>query len=229
MTPEQIARGVIARGFADPARATAVVLGESGGDTGLVSGRNADGTFDSGAWQINSGHFPGGKYDRGLIDQAGALDWQRSTDFAYALSKGGNDFGAWSATRRSSFPGHLATADQAVAAVRATAPGASTASAASAGGGPQGFGLPPWLDPRNIPGAGAVTGIAGGAKELFELAARILSTLLDRDFWRRLALFNLGLAGVVLGIIIWRRKDVAAAAGTAVAGPAGGIAASAAV
>jgi len=228
LTPEQIARGVIARGFADPVRATAVVLGESGGDTGIISGRNSDGTFDSGAWQINSGHFPGGKYDRGLIDQAGALDWQRSTDFAYGLSRGGADFTAWASTRRSSFPGHMATADQAVAAVRATPAGVPATSST-----PQGFGIPPWLDPRNIPGVGTITGAAGaltnGAKELFELGAKILSTLLDRDFWKRLGIGALGLAVVVAGVAVWRRKDIAAAAGGAAAGPAGAAVASAAV
>lgn len=211
LTPEQVASLVLASGFTDPVRATAVVLGESGGDTGIVSPRNTNGTIDVGLWQINSGHFPGGAYDAGKIDQAGAVNPVLATRFAYQLSKGGTDFSPWAATRRASFTGHLKTADAAVAAARAGSSGSSAGGAAGwrLPGVP--FDLP---GPSDIPGVDTVTGgVLGAGKaagEVFELGAKLISTLLDPDFWKRLGLGLLGVSVVIGGVIIWQRKTIGA-------------------
>lgn len=213
-TPAQIAAEVIAAGFADPVRATAVVLGESGGNASKVSPANTDGTVDVGLWQINSGHFPGGKYDRGEIDRAAALDPVRATAWALKYSKGGTDFGLWSATRSPNFAGHMVTAQTAVAGAGGGTPGAASPSGWKIPGLPS-FDLP---GPSDIPIVGP---IVGGATDAAKIAAKIGSVLLDPQFWFRAALVSGGVAVMVLGVIIWKKKITYPLIGAAAGGPAG--------
>jgi hypothetical protein len=221
LSADQIAAMVLARGFADPVRATAVVLGESGGDP-QATNRNTDGSTDYGLWQINSRWH----IDTGQITQADAVDPIKSTDYAYKISNGGRDFRLWVATRQSSFAGHLDTARPAVERAQAALGRQSNSGgswwqrAAAAVTFPPAFlpGLPGMPD---IPGFDIPNPI-GAAQDAAGVAATIGAKLLDPAFWRRI---GLGLAGVlvlVLGVLVFFRRDALGVAMTAF--PAGRVA-----
>lgn len=218
LTADQIAALVLARGFRDPVRATAVVLGESGGDTQAVNTSNANGTIDRGLWQLNSVHV-----DSGKITVADTFDVAKSTDFAYTLSNGGTDFRPWTATRRASFAGHLDTARAAVARVRDQVPEADNSGAPwwrrALGAAPfAGAILPgfpvdvPAIDVSDIP---VIGGPLDGARDAASIVATIGAKLLDPAFWRRLGLGLLGAIVLAWGVFLFSsqsRRDAARAA-----------------
>jgi hypothetical protein len=81
-------------GFPDPVTAAAIAMAESGGDpsvTHIVAnpapGYGPERSF--GLWQINTLAWP--QYDEGSL-----LDATYNGQAAYAISKGGRDWSAWS-------------------------------------------------------------------------------------------------------------------------------------
>lgn len=70
--------------------AVAVIMAESGGDP-QATHTNSNGSVDRGLWQINSVHIQSGQ-----ISESQCFDPDASSDFAYRLSHGGQDFSAWS-------------------------------------------------------------------------------------------------------------------------------------
>lgn len=191
LTAEQVYSIVATRGFADPVRATAVVLGESGGNSQAVN-RNSDGSIDRGLWQINSRWHPD-------VSEAAAFSIQQSTDYAFTLSKSGTDFAPWAATRSPNFAGNLERAkaaandDELLVRDRDGARVSATDQLGQA--------------------AGAVTdAVAPGlaaAGDALELAGKALSVLTSGDFWRRAGLVVLGVAVLILGAVALFGRDIA--------------------
>lgn len=71
-------------------------------DCSRTGGRNSNGTYDHGLWQINDIHIRSG-----AITLEDANDCFKSTDFAYGLYKShGNSFTSWSAYNNLSYLGH---------------------------------------------------------------------------------------------------------------------------
>lgn len=192
LSPRNIYSLVNGYGFADPVTATAVVLGESGGDPRAVN-RNSDGSLDRGLWQINSRWHPN-------VTEAQAFSLDYSTRYALTLSKGGTDFGPWNATKSPNFPTHLRTARAAVnddvLAVRDREDDAMIGSPAEqvtdAAGRVYDAAISPIIDP--------IKGVAS-------LAAKALGVLTSADFWKRAGLVVLGVAVLILGAVVLFGRD----------------------
>jgi hypothetical protein len=89
LNPQQI-RDAWVRAGGDPSPAVvrwavAVALAESGGQPGIISKPNSNGTRDHGLWQINDGAWP----DRYTTDLA------RNAEAAVFISKNGTNWGPW--------------------------------------------------------------------------------------------------------------------------------------
>lgn len=211
LSPNAIAQLVKSEGFADPVTATAVVLGESGGDTDAVN-TNSDGTRDRGLWQLNSKDHPS-------MSDADAFDMLKSTRYAKSISAGGRDFRLWHATTAPAFADHLVTARKAVAESPDTigSGGLGNVIGSTVGNAADTVaGAADKLLPGNPFGS-----IVDALGTLTALGIKVFGVLLDPDFWKRL---GLGLAGVVLiavGVAMLRPDLTAKVGGLAAGGPAG--------
>lgn len=109
-----IARYAIGAGASGAALATAVAvaLAESGGQVGIVSKKNSDGTYDRGLWQINDVHT---QYDRTRLVTDPAYNAQAAAE----VSSGWTNFHPWTTFNTGAYKAHL---------------GDATTGAASAGG-----------------------------------------------------------------------------------------------
>lgn len=184
LTPEQIYQLVSEFGFADKITATAIVLGESGGDPRAVN-RNSDTSIDRGLWQINSRWHPG-------VTERMAFDVALSTGYALQISQGGTNFQLWNARLHRNFPDHLRRAEQAANAVGST------------GGAPSGGGSSPgWRDLVDaggnavldaVPGGGIIRGAFSTAADIFAMLGKVLGVITSKDFWTRAAYILAGLA-----------------------------------
>lgn len=202
LTPEQIYSLTNTYGFADPVMATAIVLGESGGDYKVISRKNSDGSVDRGLWQINNLAHPS-------VSDSDALSIDKSTRYALELSKGGTDWSHWNARLAPTFPTHLATARAAINDDELLARDASDARQSGAD------------QVRDIAGkaADAVGAVVSPFASLADAAGKVLSVITSGDFWRRAGLVVLGAAVIIVGAVLLFGRDVA---GTAIAAKTGG-------
>ena len=221
LTLDKILRDLAAAKFGDPITGAAVVMAESGGDTRAVNRSNADGSIDRGAWQINSKAHP-------QVTEAQAFDWRWSTEYAKSISKGGTDYGLWSATRRADFGKFK---DQARSAAGKIAAGNSGSSLADMAGDVAGSvvtgGLGGAVLDKLLPG-NPIASLTDALGALASLGIKLLGVLLDADFWKRLGLGLLGLALAIAGVMMLKPDLAAKVGGAAIGGPAGASIASAA-
>ncbi len=205
LTPEQIMGLVKQYGFADPITATAVVLGESGGNTQAENRGNSDGSIDRGLWQINSVHAKSERNPDGLT-VAEMFDLDASTRYALRLSSGGTDYNPWAATRSRNFGAHRATAER----VKDAPPMlVRDREEATQTGGEQ-------ISEAAGRVADVVAGPLAGAGDVLAFLGKGLAVLVSPDFWKRAGYGLAGLVLVYLGVLaIFGRS--ALALGTTVA------------
>lgn len=176
------------------ARAVAVVMAESGGNTAAYrpASRNPGGGEDRGLWQINSRYHPDVTDDEAY--QAG---W--STRWAFRKSAGFTDFGLWAADDGIG-AGQLSRARTALA-----APVDPTARLAAAGqlsiAGP-----PVQSDADRL--VDTIGGALGAAVEWPVLLADLLRRLLDAALWRRVLIGAAGVAVIVAAIVLAARNSI---------------------
>ena len=130
MNPGEIYQQALAAGFSGESAviATAIALAESGGNAGVTSRPNNNGTVDRGLWQINSVHK---EYDPAqLVNDPGY-----NARAAFALSGGGRVFKPWSTFNSGAYKNYLNTAREAAAGNVGVSPGGPA-------GGPAGAALP---------------------------------------------------------------------------------------
>jgi hypothetical protein len=101
-----VAALVLKLGFKQPDVAVAVCLAESSGNPQAI-GTNI-GSVDLGLWQINSKWHP-------EVSEAAAFNPLASTMHAFKISKGGTDYGAWSAYKQGTYRQYLSLAQIALA------------------------------------------------------------------------------------------------------------------
>lgn len=193
LTAEQIMGIVKGYGFADPITATAVVLGESGGNTQAENRNNADGSIDRGLWQINSVHLKSATNPEG-ITAAEMFELDASSRYALRLSKGGTDFNPWTVTRSRRFGDLLAQARAVQGAEPMLVRNADDARESAvdqigrvAGGA--------------VDAAGnAIGAVTGGVGDVLGFLAKALALLVSPDFWRRVGYGAAGLVLIYLGL-----------------------------
>lgn len=139
----KVAMGAGATGGA-LATAVAVALAESGGDVGIVSKMNKNGTFDRGLWQINDIHT---QYDRNRLVTDPAYNAQAAAE----ISSGWTNFAPWVAYNTGAYKSYLGDAE---AAAGTTVPSAGHLSAG-------GVGLPSIPNPVDV-----VTGVGGALGDI---------------------------------------------------------------
>lgn len=174
--------------FPDRRTAIAVILGESGGDPSAIN--REPGNIDRGLWQISSKWHPN-------FSDAAAFDVNRSTQYAFQLSKGGTDFSLWNATKSRNFAGHLGTAAGYLSAAGNGFAG-TTATGDPSGVGGAGVGLSGvgmgvgigdaynWVTDRT-PGFSTLS-------DVLAMLGKVLGALTSRDFWTRAGYVLAGLA-----------------------------------
>lgn len=215
---------LVLRHFPPEAAATAVAISwhESRGNPDALNDKNNTpaGSRDRGLWQINDHWNPS-------VTDACAFDPECSTAYAAKLYRE-NGWKPWATFKRGAHRPFLEAAEAAVEQARGQA-GAATERQTG------GNFLPDWI-PTPTPGEviDAVGGAAGAVipdavGDAFSFIGKAAQALVSPAFWKRV---GLGTAGVVimLGVVIWIRRDtLTVAAGAAAGGPAGAAAADGAV
>jgi hypothetical protein len=201
------------RHFPPDVAATAVAISwhESRGNPDAMNDKNNTpaGSRDRGLWQINDHWHPS-------VTDSCAFDPECSTAYAAKLYRE-NGWKPWATFKRGAYRPFLEQAEAAVEQAQGKA-GAATARLKGDAGG--------WVPGLPDPGDAVEVATAGvnAAGDALGFIGKLAQALVTPAFWKRV---GLGTAGVVIlvGAVVWIRRDTIAVAGGAIAGGPGGAAA----
>jgi hypothetical protein len=200
---EQVARYAHAAGFSgwQLTQAVAISFAENGSHDTRAVNHNANGTTDTGLWQINSVH---------RIPQSQLFDPARNAQAAWDISHQGNDFTPWT-TYNSGASGDQVNAAQA-AIDKANIPGEGSAGGVTGAAGDAGNAL--------HRGEQNLNPLAWG-----DALAAFLATIASRGFWIRVLEIVGGLALGISGLVMLAKVSGAGGAIGSVASRAAALAA----
>jgi hypothetical protein len=205
----EIAGYAFTAGLRNPAKlamAVAIAEAESGGNPNSHNGKGADDSY--GVWQINmKAHTTG---ELGISSASALYDPVTNARAMVKISNSGANWGPWS-----TYPLPAAAfLPAAVAAYLATNPTAAGSQYVAAGAGV-------------VSDATGIDALAQGVTEAVQAPLKVLNWLTESGTWVRIALFGLGGAMVIGGLLIFARPAVESGAKTAMkilpAGKAGSL------
>ena len=214
---------LVSRHFPPEARVVAVAVSwhESRGNPAALNDKNNTpaGSRDRGLWQIND-------YWNPSVTDSCAFDPECSTAWA-AKTWSTLGWKPWATFKRNAHRPFLEQAEAAVEQAAGQAPGSN-------GGNGRSF-VPDWVP---TPTPGEVIDTVGGAAgalipdavgDAFKFVGRAFEAITSASFWKRAGLGAAGLA-LVVGAVVWVKRDtLTVAAGAVAGGPAGAAAADGAV
>jgi hypothetical protein len=202
LSAQQIAGYALAAGFppAEIPTATAIALGESGGET-TATNRNSNGTYDYGLWQINTVHGP-------LLSQGDRFNPADNAKMALTVwQRAGNKWTPWSVYKSGIYRTFLPTATLAAAKPDdiSSQPGASGSA-------------PAVDDPTSGPIDSTVSALSGIGQTFADIGKTIgsintfVQTLFSGGTWLRIGAFVMGCALLLFSFVRLTGADKAAVA-----------------
>lgn len=209
LSAQQVAGYAAGAGFTGTALtwAVAVALAESGGNS-AAQHTNTNGSTDRGLWQINSRAHP-------EVSAGQAFDPAQAARAAFTISKGGTSWTPWTTAKTGAANAMMGTA--ALAAAHPIMPGTAGTTTAEDAANPF------------TAAAGSLDGIATAGKALASLAGDAASGaqwFSNKHNWSRIAVFAIGGAGALAGLVLLGQTGVGGPVGSATA-PIGSAAAKA--
>jgi hypothetical protein len=202
LSAQQIAGYALAAGFpaTEIATATAVALGESGGES-TATNRNSNGSYDYGLWQINTVHGP-------LLNQGNRFDPLDNAKMAFTVwQRAGNKWTPWSVYKSGIYRTFLPTAT--LAAAKPDDVGNRPGAAGSA---------PAVDDPNSGPIDATVGGLNSIAASLADFGKTVgsintfVQTLFSGGTWLRIGAFIMGCSLLLFSFVRLTGADKAAVA-----------------
>lgn len=180
ITPAQVAAVANLAGFRGDALTTAVAVSfaEDGSHDTRAVNHNADGSWDTGLWQINSVHW-------GQFPQRDLADAQKNAHAAYVISSGGHNWTPWTTYKNGEYRAQVGAANAAITQMRSQGGAAKVA---------QGIGHSESFPGTNEVG-GAVSDVAGAVESI----PHFLGMLADVGTWERVGYVIAGLLAMGFG------------------------------
>lgn len=187
--------------------AIAVAIEESGGNPDAVNiNKDKYRSRDRGLWQINDHWHP-------EVTDAVAFDPTQAAAAAYAISRQGTNWTAWSAVKSGAYLMYVPRAKKSVAKLVDTGSLPPSGPGTYDDGSPLPDQAPGYKNPDLV--EPDVPTIGSGLLSWADGLSKVLAWLTDAANWQRIGLVAAGVVCLVLGVIITKEDDLKSAAGAA--------------